>query len=256
MPLFWCVGSSKWRAEYWSKVQGRFEDCSVTRETIATIYNTTNAQSAPGDVITNRIRIRCSIKPTRNYYDLQTIKDRLVSVRNLTPQRMRTLKGLLPQVESLQVGASDVSKWLEEAEALLASHMIDGNINAVEDRIEKHRVWIALIACRLFNKYLVRKATRNVLYFASRTSSKQCSTRVKCWRARITFWTKWIGMDRSCCNWVTSTKRCGRWRGAFRIALREARTGNTSSREALPCGRTCRVKRSLSRSGWRKRKLS
>lgn len=63
-----------------------------------------------------------------------------MSVRNLTPQRMRTLKGLLPQVESLQVGASDVSKWLEEAEALLASHMIDGNINAVEDRIEKHRV--------------------------------------------------------------------------------------------------------------------
>ena len=47
---------------------------------------------------------------------------------------------LLMQVEALETGISDIAQWLQGGEDLLHSHQIDGEITAVEQRLEKHKV--------------------------------------------------------------------------------------------------------------------
>ena len=68
------------------------------------------------------------------------VKERLVRVRRELPERMKPLKGLVSQVESLEHGITDLSKWISDGESLLDTHKVDGNINTVEDRLEKHKV--------------------------------------------------------------------------------------------------------------------
>lgn len=43
------------------------------------------------------------------------------------------------QVESVEQGISELEGWLDEGEALLGSHKVDGNINTLEERLEKHQ---------------------------------------------------------------------------------------------------------------------
>ena len=43
-------------------------------------------------------------------------------------------------MESLENGIADLTAWVDEGERLLASHRLDGNINTVEDRLDKHKV--------------------------------------------------------------------------------------------------------------------
>ncbi len=64
----------------------------------------------------------------------------VLQVRKTIPDRQRPLKSLLPQVESLENGISDLSRWIDEGEQLLATHKVDGDINMVEDRLDKHKV--------------------------------------------------------------------------------------------------------------------
>ncbi len=71
---------------------------------------------------------------------LKVIKERLVKVRKQLPQALQPLKSTLPHIESLETGISDLNKWLTDGETLLQSHKIDGNINVVEDRLDKHKV--------------------------------------------------------------------------------------------------------------------
>ena len=77
---------------------------------------------------------------------LRVVKERLVKVRRDLPERLKPLKSLLPQVESLEIGISDLSRWVEDGEELLNSHRIDGNINTVEERLEKQKV----ICCKFY----------------------------------------------------------------------------------------------------------
>ncbi len=63
-----------------------------------------------------------------------------MKVRRSIPDRQRPLKSLLPQVESLENGISDLSRWIDEGEELLATHKVDGDINMLEERLEKHKV--------------------------------------------------------------------------------------------------------------------
>ncbi len=63
-----------------------------------------------------------------------------LKVRRSIPDRQRPLKSLLPQVESLENGISDLSRWIDEGEELLATHKVDGDINMLEERLEKHKV--------------------------------------------------------------------------------------------------------------------
>ena len=72
--------------------------------------------------------------------ELKTIKERLVNARRMLPERLKPLTSALPQLESLAIGVTDISQWIEAGLALLASHRIDGNINKVEDRLDQHKV--------------------------------------------------------------------------------------------------------------------
>ena len=74
------------------------------------------------------------------YQRSQVIKERLVVVRRDIPERMRPLKSLVSQVESVQIGLKDLNQWLDDATSLLESHRVDGNINSVEDRLDSHTV--------------------------------------------------------------------------------------------------------------------
>ena len=81
------------------------------------------------------------LKVFENFYlRLQVIKERLVVVRRDIPERMRPLKSLVSQVESVQIGLKDLNQWLDDATSLLESHRVDGNINSVEDRLDSHTV--------------------------------------------------------------------------------------------------------------------
>ena len=64
-------------------------------------------------------------------------------MRKDIPDRQKPLKALLPQVESLENGISDLSRWIDEGEKLLATHKVDGDINILEDRLDKHKVFCA-----------------------------------------------------------------------------------------------------------------
>ena len=72
--------------------------------------------------------------------ELKQIKERLMVVQKLIPDALKPMRLVLPQVESLENGISDLMEWIREGNSLLASHKIDGNINVVEDRLENHQV--------------------------------------------------------------------------------------------------------------------
>ena len=61
------------------------------------------------------------------------------------------VQAVLPNVESLETGVLDLEQWLLEGEQLLASHKLDGNAEAAEARLERHKVKLspnsALYAC-------------------------------------------------------------------------------------------------------------
>lgn len=74
---------------------------------------------------------------------LQTLnvqKEVIVRLRKEIPERVKYLKAVLPNVESLETGILDLNAWLDKGEALLASHQLDGEQQAAEERLEKHKV--------------------------------------------------------------------------------------------------------------------
>ncbi|CAG2194488.1 SYNE1 [Mytilus edulis] len=73
---------------------------------------------------------------------LQTLnvqKEVIVRLRKEIPERIKYLKAVLPNVESLETGILDLNAWLVKGEALLATHKLDGDHRAVEERLEKHK---------------------------------------------------------------------------------------------------------------------
>jgi uncharacterized protein involved in exopolysaccharide biosynthesis len=71
---------------------------------------------------------------------LKVLKERIIKVQKELPDHVRGLKGLLPNVESLEAGISDVSQWLESAEQILNGHLVDGNMQKTAEELEKHKV--------------------------------------------------------------------------------------------------------------------
>ncbi|XP_064624000.1 muscle-specific protein 300 kDa-like isoform X3 [Lineus longissimus] len=74
---------------------------------------------------------------------LKVLKERIIKVQKELPDAIRGLKGLLPNVESLEAGISDVSQWLESAEAILNGHLVDGNMQKTAEELEKHKALFA-----------------------------------------------------------------------------------------------------------------
>lgn len=56
------------------------------------------------------------------------------------PERMKYIKAMLPNVESLETGILDLQKWLTEGETLLQDHKLEGTPDGAYARLERHKV--------------------------------------------------------------------------------------------------------------------
>ncbi|XP_076463750.1 muscle-specific protein 300 kDa-like isoform X7 [Babylonia areolata] len=70
-------------------------------------------------------------------------KEAIVKMRKEVPERIKYLKAVLPNVESLETGVLDMEKWLAFGEQLLASHKLDPTAEASEARLERHKTFFA-----------------------------------------------------------------------------------------------------------------
>ena len=54
--------------------------------------------------------------------------------------RQKLLANVLPTAKSLSSGLMKLRSWLDEADVILASHCIRGELAAVVERLNKHKV--------------------------------------------------------------------------------------------------------------------
>ena len=72
--------------------------------------------------------------------ELRWLKERLVRLHKDATARQRLLRDVLPVAKSLKSGLLELSCWLDEADRTLASHCISGQLVAVVERINTHKV--------------------------------------------------------------------------------------------------------------------
>ncbi|KAL8590280.1 hypothetical protein ACOMHN_006396 [Nucella lapillus] len=70
-------------------------------------------------------------------------KEVIVRLRKEVPERIKYLKAVLPNVESLETGVLDLENWLAYGEQLLASHKLDSTAEASEARLDRHKTFFA-----------------------------------------------------------------------------------------------------------------
>lgn len=57
--------------------------------------------------------------------------------------RQKLLGNVLPTAKSLSSGLMKLRCWLDEADVILASHCISGELAAVVERLNKHKVYLS-----------------------------------------------------------------------------------------------------------------
>lgn len=77
---------------------------------------------------------------TEMLQSLNIQKEVLVRLRKEIPERVKHIKAVMPNVESLETGLVDLNAWLDNGEALLESHRLDGSQEEAEQRLEQHKV--------------------------------------------------------------------------------------------------------------------
>lgn len=83
----------------------------------------------------------CSQSEVKDMLDeLRKTKERLIQVEKDAIDRLKQLKSIFPQMESLENGLADLNKWLDGAEEVLNSHQIAGDIMIVEKCLDQHKV--------------------------------------------------------------------------------------------------------------------
>lgn len=78
---------------------------------------------------------------------LQTLnvqKEVIVRLRKEIPERIKYLKAMLPNVESLETGISDLGIWLDKGDTVLSANKMEGSQTRAEERLEKHKVCILI----------------------------------------------------------------------------------------------------------------
>jgi len=69
-----------------------------------------------------------------------------VKLRRDAVARQKLLQDILPAAKSLSSGLSKLSLWLDEADSILSSHCISGDLVSVVERINKHKVhWLFVV---------------------------------------------------------------------------------------------------------------
>lgn len=69
---------------------------------------------------------------------LNTQKDAILKLRHEIPERIKYLKTIMPNVESLETGISDLQCWLTEGEKVLSTHRLEGTAEDAYAQLEKH----------------------------------------------------------------------------------------------------------------------
>lgn len=88
---------------------------------------------------------------------LQTLnvqKEVIVRLRKEIPERIKYLKAMLPNVESLETGISDLSIWLDKGDTVLSANKMEGSQTRAEERLEKHIVCIYFLIYRVLLYYI------------------------------------------------------------------------------------------------------
>ncbi|KAJ8895762.1 hypothetical protein PR048_001100 [Dryococelus australis] len=75
----------------------------------------------------------------RNMNTLKKEKEALVRVRALIPMQLHLFHQILVQQESLEAGQLEISRWLDEAEALLTSESLAGGKESVQAQLDRHK---------------------------------------------------------------------------------------------------------------------
>ncbi|XP_063222936.1 muscle-specific protein 300 kDa isoform X4 [Bacillus rossius redtenbacheri] len=79
----------------------------------------------------------------RNMNTLKKEKEALVRVRALIPMQLHLFHQILVQQESLEAGQLEISRWLDEAEAQLASELLAGGKEAVQAQLDRHKLFFS-----------------------------------------------------------------------------------------------------------------
>ena len=90
---------------------------------------------------------------------LQTLnvqKEVIVKLRKEIPERIKYLKAMLPNVESLETGISDLNIWLDKGEDVLSENKMEGSQSGAEERLEKHKVCFTIAGIKRISRNLAK----------------------------------------------------------------------------------------------------
>jgi len=73
-----------------------------------------------------------------------------VKLRKDAVARQKLLGNILPTAKSLSSGLVKLRSWLDEADVILASHCICGELAAVVERLNKHKVCFLSVLVFIF----------------------------------------------------------------------------------------------------------
>ncbi|KAL5008450.1 hypothetical protein ScPMuIL_014031 [Solemya velum] len=76
---------------------------------------------------------------------LHVQKEVIVRLRKEIPEKIKHIKSVLPNIESLETGISDLCGWLDAGDTLLSTHKLDGTTKETEERLEQHKAFFSEI---------------------------------------------------------------------------------------------------------------
>lgn len=74
---------------------------------------------------------------------LKQEKEALVRVRAAIPSKLHLFHQLLVQYESLEAGQKELNDWLNNAERMLEEHNLNGGVDEIQDRLQKHKLFFS-----------------------------------------------------------------------------------------------------------------
>ncbi|BFZ08024.1 hypothetical protein BsWGS_11063 [Bradybaena similaris] len=72
---------------------------------------------------------------------LNTQKEVIIKLKKEIPEKIKYIKAVLPNVESLETGILDLQTWLTEGEKLIKSHKSYGSADETEKQLDRHKAY-------------------------------------------------------------------------------------------------------------------
>ncbi|XP_070576380.1 nesprin-1-like [Ptychodera flava] len=74
-------------------------------------------------------------------HTLKLIKQRIVKIRDQVPVKQAALGKIIPLVQQWESGIDDLESWMNEADRLLRSHVLDSSRDRIQARLEQHQAF-------------------------------------------------------------------------------------------------------------------